>query len=191
MSTGERTASDDLLARLSEIEARNAELSSWVKRTAWLNRLLLLVTSLAVIAGVGAFTSPQLRALMGESSALGGLAATDKGVSSGEFSLRDRNNRQMSVLECDKFGAPNLVMMDLKQRYRMGLKVWDDDRADMNFYDTQGRLRGRFGVGKGGEVALILSAQEGKERVKLAVSADGRPSLLMTDADGKVVFQAP
>jgi len=191
MSTGQRAASDDLLARLTELEGRHADLSARMKRTAWLNGFLAMVTLLAVLTAIAPLAWPQIRTFVGESSSLGGLAMTEKGVSSGEFSLRDRNNRQMSVLECDKFGAPNLVMLDLKQRYRVGVKVWDDDRADLNFYDTLGRLRGRFGVGKDGEVALVLSAEEGKERAKLSVSADGQPNLRMMDAQGKVVFQAP
>lgn len=134
---------------------------------------------------------PGLAGIFGDTTGRAAYTSTDKGIGSAEFSLRNAKNLQMSVLECDKFGAPNLVMMDLKQRYRVGLKVWDDDKADLTLYDAQGRLRGRFGVAGDGAVALVLSTEEGKENARLSVSSDGEPTLRLMNAQGNVVFQAP
>lgn len=193
MSRSETEGVAELSQRLEELERQNARLSEWAQRTDRENRLLKWIGVLAVLGLIGVLAVPRIPVA---AEALGlprpvRLTATEKGVGTQEFSLRNGDDVQMAVLECDKFGAPNLVMLDLKRRYRLGLKVWDDDRADLSLFDANGRLRGRFGVAGDGAVALSLSAEEGRDQVRLAIGSDGQPSLVMKDAEGKVVFQAP
>ena len=50
----------------------------------------------------------------------------------------------MLLADCDKFGYPNLIFMDLKKNYRMGVKVWPEGGSPgLVFYDGSG-IRGNL-----------------------------------------------
>jgi hypothetical protein len=119
----------------------------------------------------------------------GGVAKT---VESKEFGLYNRDGNRVILADYDKFGYPNLVFMDLKKQYRMGVKVWPEGGGTpgLVFYDQTG-IRGnlRMDDNNGSVLNLIGAGKKGK--ITLAVSAEGDPSVVVTDKAGKVIFEIP
>ncbi|MDX2038613.1 MAG: hypothetical protein SFX72_18340 [Isosphaeraceae bacterium] len=192
MPTPDEKPGTDSTSRLDQLEAAVRSLRDRAERSEVENRILKWVGVAAILALAGFIGRPHAAKLLGFSDpATATWSTTEKGIAGEEFSLKNRKGVQVSVLESDKFGAPNLVMVDLERRYRIGLKVWDDHHADLSLFDASGRLRARLGVDKDGQAALVFATEEGRDRIRLGIGADGKPSLQMRDEDGKILFQAP
>ncbi len=130
---------------------------------------------------------------------ISGLApSVAKRLEAKEFGLYNRKDLRVLLGTLDKWGLPNLIFMDLEKQYRMGLKVWPEGGGTpgMVFYDKSG-IRGNFRIEEDGSTVLNLlsqgkpGGQGGKGGIRMAVNADGDPSLEITDRDGKVVTRLP
>jgi hypothetical protein len=78
-----------------------------------------------------------------------------------------------------------------------GIDVPDPDGSGMNVYNQNGVVVGRFGQGRGplGNQPLrnlmFLSDQNGRQRILLAVDANGNPAIRLMDVFGNVIWSAP
>jgi hypothetical protein len=113
-------------------------------------------------------------------------------VEAREFGYYNRFGTRVVLEADDKWGLPQLIFMDLKKNYRLGIKVWPegDGTPGMVFYDKSG-MRGNFRMEGDGSAVINLVGEHQKGGIALAVAPDGTPSLKMTDKAGKVLFQAP
>jgi hypothetical protein len=113
-------------------------------------------------------------------------------VEAREFGFYNRFGDRLILTADDKFGLPQLIFMDLKKEYRLGIKVWPegDGTPGMVFYDKSG-MRGNFRLDGDGSAVINLVGEHQKGGIVLAVAPDGTPSLKMTDKSGKVLFEAP
>jgi hypothetical protein len=113
-------------------------------------------------------------------------------VEAREFGFYNRFGERLILTADDKFGLPQFIFMDRKKEYRLGIKVWPegDGTPGLVFYDKTG-MRGNFRMDGDGSAVINLVGEQKKGGIALAVAPDGTPSLKMTDASGKVVFQAP
>jgi hypothetical protein len=113
-------------------------------------------------------------------------------VEAKEFGFYNRFDTRVVLEADDKWGLPQLIFMDLKKNYRLGIKVWPegDGTPGMVFYDQSG-MRGNFRM-DGDQAAVLNLVGEGqKGGIAMAVAPDGTPSLKITDKTGKVLFQVP
>jgi hypothetical protein len=114
-------------------------------------------------------------------------------VEAKEFGFYNRFDTRVVLEADDKWGLPQLIFMDLKKNYRMGIKVWpegDDGTPGMVFYDHSGS-RGNFRMEGDGSSVLNLVGENKKGGIAMAVAKDGTPSLKVSDKTGKVLFQVP
>jgi hypothetical protein len=114
-------------------------------------------------------------------------------VEAKEFGFYNRFDTRVILEADDKWGLPQLIFMDLKKNYRMGIKVWPeggDGTPGMVFYDHTG-MRGNFRMDENGASVLNLVGEKQKGSIALAVAKDGTPSLKVTDPTGKVLLQVP
>ena len=78
-----------------------------------------------------------------------------------------------------------------------GIDVSDPDGSGMNVYNQNGVVVGRFGQGRGPlgnqplRNLLFLSDQNGRQRILLAVDANGNPTIRLMDALGNIIWSAP
>jgi hypothetical protein len=114
-------------------------------------------------------------------------------VNAREFGFYNRFGQRLVLQSDDKFGLPELIFMDRKLDYRMGIRVWPEgDTPGMVLYDRMAKgMRGNFRMAEDGSTVLNLVGEGQKGGIALAVAPDGTPSLKMTDKAGKVLFQAP
>jgi hypothetical protein len=177
---------DDRLARLEkEVERLSVQLS----RSNRAARLLVwLIFGGMVLAAAGLVILHESGLLRLDSF----TGAVSKTVESKEFGLYNRDGNRVMLTDYDKFGYPNLVFMDLQKKYKMGVKVWPEGGGTpgLVFYDDTG-IRGnlRMDENRGSVLNLLGSGKKGK--ISLAVSEDGDPSVVITDKQGKVIFEVP
>ncbi len=100
-------------------------------------------------------------------------------------------------------GAASVRLMDTDGNLRSmtstgGQARGDDpDAAGIAFQNSSGMQVIRLGTGRGPSSTgplvqgLILSDQEGKQRVQIRVAEDGSPSITLLDAGGNVTWSAP
>ncbi|QEH38345.1 hypothetical protein OJF2_69460 [Aquisphaera giovannonii] len=119
----------------------------------------------------------------------GGVA---EAVEAKEFGFYNRDNTRVFLIDDDKFGHPELILMDLKKKYKMGLKVWADGGGTpgLAFYDDSG-LRGHLRMNGEGASLLKLMGPHDKGSILLSVSEEGDPRLVVTDKAGKVLLAVP
>ena len=78
-----------------------------------------------------------------------------------------------------------------------GIDVPDPDGSGMQFYNQNGVVVGRFGMGHGplGNLpltnVLFLADQDGHRRILLSVDQSGNPSIKLLDAQGNVTWHVP
>ena len=121
------------------------------------------------------------------------LPTVAKTVESTEFGLYNQHGKRVLIGDYDKYGYPSLAFLDLDLNYRLGIKLYNDVKPGVPgiaFYDKTG-TRALFRIGTEGDVYLQLLGENKKGGAVLKVGQDGSPSLTMTDASGKVLFQAP
>ena len=175
--------------RLGRLEKEVERLTTVAKRAASMARILtLLLVGLPV---GGAITLALLRdqGMLKLEGLTGGVFKT---VESKEFGFYNKQDTRVFLIDKDKFGYPNLVLMDLKKNYRMGIKVWPegDGTPGLVFYDSWG-ARGHLRMTEDQSSVLKLNGAKEKGSITLSVSADGDPSLIITDKSGKVMFAVP
>lgn len=184
MSSGSEQGGDD---RLERLERETERLSGLLKKArSEVRALQWLVAGAAILAAAAGFFLHEAGVLK-----LRGKEP-EKTVESQEFGLYNRNGDRVMLTDYDKFGYPNLVFMDLKKQYRMGIKVWPEGGGTpgMVFYDDTG-IRGNWRMDENNATVLNLMGRGKAGRITLAVSADGEPSLTILDKQGKVVFEVP
>lgn len=109
-----------------------------------------------------------------------------------EFGLYNKVGDRVMLTSYDKFGYPNLIFMDVKKNYKMGIKVWPEGGGTpgMVFYDDTG-IRGNWRMDDHDATVLNLMGRSRKGGISLSVSAEGDPLLTVKDRDGKVIFALP
>jgi hypothetical protein len=150
--------------------------------------LKLILAAVLVLGSVALFALHQMGILkfnMGD-------AGPAKTVESREFGFYNQDGTRVFLVDKDKFGYPNLILMDLKKRYRMAVKVWPegDGTPGLVFYDQSGH-RGHLRMMDDQSSVLKLTGPKQKGSISLSVSAEGDPSLVITDKSGKVMFAVP
>lgn len=177
---------DDRLGRLEKEVQRLSKVAGDARSSA--RTLLILLVGLAVLGG-GALAVLHDQGSLRLEWLTGGVLKT---VESKEFGFYNRDGTRVFLMDKDKFGYPNLILMDLKKNYRMGVKVWPEGEGTpgLVFYDSSG-LRGHLRMT--GDQASVLKLTGAKEKgsISLSVSAEGDPRLIMTDKSGKVMFAVP
>ena len=178
-SSGSSDPEFEFLAAMVKKAQRQIQILQW--------SLLVVVLLMAGALG-GLYASGNLH--------IEGLSpAVVRRVDAQEFGFYNRFDTRVILEADDKWGLPQLIFMDLKKRYRLGIKVWPegDGTPGMVFYD-QGGMRGNFRMDEDGSAVLNLVGEGEKGRkggIALAVAPDGTPKLKLTDKTGKVLFQAP
>jgi hypothetical protein len=84
-------------------------------------------------------------------------------VEAKEFGFYNRFGTRVVLEADDKWGLPQLIFMDLKKEYRLGIKVWPegDGTPGMVFYDKSG-MRGNFRMEEDGSAVINLVGQNQK-----------------------------
>lgn len=169
-----------------EVERLSAAVRQAAGRIRFLQWSLALVVLLGLAGGALGLYRARLLPIQGLTPPVATL------VEAQEFGFYNRFNTRVVLEDDDKWGLPQLIFMDLKKRYRMGIKVWPegDGTPGMVFYDQSG-MRGNFRMEEDGAAVLNLVGQGQKGGIALAVAPDGTPSMKLTDKAGKVLFQAP
>jgi hypothetical protein len=175
--------------RVERLEQETKYLASSLKsanqQISFLQMALLVLTAALVGGGYYATTTGKVR--------VEGLSpAVAKSVETNEFGLYNRFGTRVVLGADDKFGLPQLIFMDLQKRYRLGIKVWPegDGTPGIVFYDQSG-MRGNFRMDEDHAAVLNLVGEGQKGGISMGVTADGSPSLKMTDKSGKLLFQVP
>ena len=186
MSSGSEVSANDRLQRLEEESQRLADLVRVSTRE--VNSLKWILAAVLVLGSAALFALHQMGIVKFDT----GNSAPAKTVESHEFGFYNQEGTRVFVIEKDKFGYPNLILMDLKKGYRMGIMIFPDGGGTpgLAFYDSSG-LRGHLRLNGDHASALKLTGANQKGSISLAVSADGSPSLIITDKSGKVLFAVP
>lgn len=175
--------------RLVRLEKEVQRLSAQLSRSNRAARFLAWFIIGGLVLGAAVLVLLHEMGLMKLEGLTGGVART---VESKEFGFYNQFDTRVLLLDKDKFGYPNLVFMDLKKNYRMGIKVWPDGGGTpgLVFYDDSG-LRGHLRMDENQASLLKLTGGKQKGSITLSVSAEGEPKLIVTDKDGKVLFAVP
>lgn len=121
------------------------------------------------------------------------LPAITSKVESKGFDFYNRYGKRVMFLEDDKFGLPRLVAFDDEVHPRLGITMAPDKdggATEIVLIDGQA-IRAQYRLGNSGEAMVRLFGDQKKGEILMQVTRDGRPSLTMTDASGKVLFHAP
>jgi hypothetical protein len=182
-------AGDDKADRIENLERETERLAGMVKQArSEVRALQWLVAGVAILGAAVFFYLHDAGILK-----LKGLGSSvEKKVEAEEYGLYNRAGTRVMLTDYDKFGFPNLVFMDLKKNYKMGIKVWPDGGGTpgMVFYDDTG-IRGNWRMDENNATVLNLMGRHKVGGISLAVSAEGDPTLTVKDKEGRVVFQVP
>jgi len=187
--TNPSSASDS--DRVARLEQELSHLSKALKRTERSLGGFQWALALLVIGGVAA--AILVRNGVIDLKRVLNLPAVMDTVESKEFGLYNRDGKRVMIGDYDKFGHPSLAFLDLDLNYRLAIWFYNDVKPGapgIAFFDKTG-TRALFRLGKEGDALFQLMGQEKKGGMVLKVAQDGTPSLTMTDASGKVLFQAP
>lgn len=103
--------------------------------------------------------------------------------------LRAKDGKNRLALSVPPNAAPGLVLSD-GDRPRLLTVVLPDGTASMTFYDKK-RPRAAFGLSANGSPSLLLTDAEERARAALRVLDDGKPSFQLADDNGRVIWKAP
>jgi hypothetical protein len=172
------------------LELEVERLAAAVLRAEGRIRVLQWTLALVVLVGLGGAAAGLYLAGLIPIEALAPPMA--RRVEAREFGFYNRFGTRVVLEADDKWGLPQLIFMDRKKEYRLGIKVWPEgnDTPGMVFYDRSG-MRGNFRMEEDGSAVINLVGEHQKGGIALAVAPDGTPHLKMTDKAGKVLFQAP
>ena len=118
----------------------------------------------------------------------------DEGSENGGLIFGGHQNAKGEVVDSggslsfDKYGANQVVQLigvDDKEDHMSGLSVTDSVTGDDN------RERVWVGRKEDGAAAVRLKDGNGRTRIQMQVTADGAPSLVFLDVDGKITKQIP
>lgn len=186
----ERTRVQEPAEGEEALERQVELLSTAVRRAEGRIRVLQWSLALAVLLGLAGGAAGLYQA--GWMPIEGLAPPVTRRVEAKEFGFYNRFGTRVILEADDKWGLPQLIFMDLKKEYRLGIKVWPegDGTPGMVFYDRSG-VRGNFRMGEDGSAVINLVGEQQKGGIAMAVARDGTPSLKMTDKAGKVLFQVP
>ena len=175
--------------RLERLERETARLAGLLERSRTeVRNLQWLVAGVAILGSGALFYFYEAGFL----KVKGVNAGVEKTLEAQEFGLYNRQGDRVMLTDYDKFGYPNLVFMDLKKNYRMGVKVWPEGGGTpgMVFYDDTG-IRGNWRMDENGGTVLNLMGRGKKGKIALGVTSEGDPTFTVTDRDGKELFAVP
>ncbi len=174
--------------RLESLEQETQRLASMLKQARSEVRALQWLVAGVAILGCGALFYLHEAGLL----KVRGMSGVEKKGEAEEFGLYNKVGDRVMLTSYDKFGYPNLIFMDVKKNYRMGIKVWPEGGGTpgMVFYDDTG-IRGNWRMDDHNATVLNLMGRSRKGGISLSVSAEGDPSVTVKDRDGKVVFALP
>jgi hypothetical protein len=175
--------------RLGRLEKEVERLSGLLSRSNRAARFLTWLILGGLVLGAAGLATLHETGLLNLEGLTGGVART---VESKEFGFYNQFGTRVFLVDKDKFGYPNLVLMDLNKSYRMGIKVWPDGGGTpgLVFYDGSG-LRGHLRMDENQASVLKLTGAKQKGSITLSVSAEGDPTVIVTDRAGKVLFAVP
>ncbi len=179
----------DPIERLARIEQQSQALAAKLKQAnaqiGFLQLMLLLLAAALIGGGYYAATTGKLR-IEGLSPALAPHLETK------DLGLYNEKDTRVVFFDDDKFGMPQLIFLDAEKRLRMRLKVFPDGDGSggLAVYDDSG-WRAVLRMEGDQSATLKLVGKKQKGGIDLTVAPDGTPSLKMTDAAGKVLWQAP
>jgi hypothetical protein len=179
--------SHDPIARIERLEREAADLKERLKRTSGEVHLLqwMLVVVVAAAVGVPVYYI--------QNGKINTSVLLDKGVSKSleaeEFGLHNRKDQRVMYADYDKLGMPYLRFFDDHLNLKMALYM-TDGLPEVTLYNGR-EERASFHLKGNGEAVLELHGDRKKGGVVLSTAGDGTPKLRMTDASGKVVFEAP
>jgi hypothetical protein len=182
-------AGDASTGTLERLEQETERLKSQLKRA----NLQISILQLAVLLVVAGLVGGGYYLIRAGAIRVEGLSpAVAKSVEAREFGLYNRFGTRVVLAADDKFGLPQLIFMDLKKNYRMGVKVWPegDGTPGLVFYDASGP-RSYFRLDESGAAALELMGSHQKGGIAMSVAVDGTPTLRLTDPAGKILWEAP
>lgn len=188
MTSPSNVPDSDPLVRLEQELAR---VSAALKRTERSLGGFQWALALLVIGGVAAVILVR-KGVLDLKQVLNQPAIAAKVESKG-FDFYNRYGKRVMFLEDDKFGLPRLVVFDDEVHPRLGITLSpgkDGGATEIVLIDGQA-IRAQYRLGENSEAMIRLFGEQKKGEVLLQVTRDGKPSLTMTDASGKVLFHAP
>jgi hypothetical protein len=187
------TPTNDPVARLERLEREAADLKERLKRTTSAVSLLQWMIVIVVAAAVGVPTYYVQTGKVRPQILLEKSVSTS--LDAQEIGLHNRDGKRVMFADYDKFGQPYVLFFDGGLALKMGLYI-NNGRPEVNLYDNKG-TRASLHVAQDGQARLELIGQKdpsglkNKGGVVLSTAQDGTPRLRMTDASGKVLFEAP
>lgn len=188
MTSPSNVPDSDPLVRLEQELAR---VSAALKRTERSLGGFQWALALLVIGGVAAVILVR-KGVLDLKQVLNQPAIAAKVESKG-FDFYNRYGKRVMFLEDDKFGSPRLVVFDDEVRPRAGVTLSpakEGGATEIVLIDGQA-IRAQYRLVNDGEAMVRLFGKDKKGEILMQVTRDGRPSLTMTDASGKVLFHAP
>jgi hypothetical protein len=160
-----------------------------------LQAIVLLLLLAAVLIPFGLYEADILKVDAGTLRVEGlGISDVATMAKAKEFGLINRAGDRPLLMHTDKFGLPNIILMDKDKNYRLGLTLWPNSKGEaiptLVYFDRSG-MRMNLQLQDDGTAAFNLMGAEKKGGIALAVSRDGTPSMRMTDKAGKILFEAP
>lgn len=118
-----------------------------------------------------------------------GQAARHKQLEAQAFILLDDTGRDRAQLTVDKEGSTALVLKSPDGVTDASLAILQN-RA-LAFRLRSPRKEVSFEIAQDGVAALRINEKYARSSVELGVDSAGRPRLILTDAEGKIVHKAP
>jgi hypothetical protein len=175
--------------RLLELEREVQRLAKEAERASRESQNLKWLLIGLMLLGGGAAAVFSQSGLLSLEAFSPGIAKT---LQAKEFGLFNRDGNRVLLTDCDKFGYPNAIFMDLNKNYRMAVKVWPEGGGTpgLVFYDGSG-IRGHLRLDENGSSVLRLNGEGQRGGITLRVTAEGDPSLILTDKVGNVIHAIP
>jgi hypothetical protein len=179
--------SNDPVSRIERLERESADLKEQLERASGTVNLLQWMIVILVAAAIGVPT------YYVQTGKLNTEVLFDQGVSktleAQEFGLHNRDGKRMMFVDYDKFGLPYQLFFDKSLNCKLGLYMTNGN-GEVTLYDNTG-MRASYHMMNDGEARIELFGEKKKGGIVLSTTRDGTPRLTMTDASGKVVFEAP
>lgn len=183
--------SNDPIARLEQLERETADLKERLKRTTGEVHLLQWMLVIVVAAAIG------VPVYYVQNGKLNTDVLFDKGVSKSleaqQIGLHNRDGKRVMFIDYDKLGMPYQLFFDPRDMNCKLALYTTSGHGELRLFEAN-HTRAALRMGEAGESRLELLADHEKGKkgaIELTMTRDGTPRLTMTDASGKVVFEAP
>jgi hypothetical protein len=182
---------NDPIARLEQLERESADLKERLKRTTGEVHLLQWMFVAVVAAAIG------VPVYYIQNGKINTDVLFDQGVSKSleaeEIGLHNRDHKRVMFIDYDRLGMPYQLFFDPRDMNCKLALYTTNGHGELRLFEAN-HTRAALRMGEENESRLELLAdrkQGGKGAIVLTMSRDGTPRLTMTDASGKVVFEAP